>query len=801
MSIVPLPPNTMALAAAANTAPARPSGEMNTDKGGQPREDEFVAALEAASSSAGPQDATVTERTDETERPKKTHEENDTGHRAMLIGQAWHPTRTGLPAADAAGALALPAALIAHGTLAAGHPLLGDISSDTPPVAVVGIGVVTESAPAEGAGTDPTGPAVQPPSMFALAAVAQGLPTAQPPARPVGVPALTVVPAGGARPAVTAALGDAAAALGRTAGGLPGTAGIPGTAGVPGSGGVPGTAGVPGAGGTAQRLGAGQGLGAAPVTGRPALTVVGGTGAPPVPPGTSPAARAARLLAAPTATTQSTFPTAAVPAAATPIRAVAPRPGMPMPSAATTAIPMTAAAAAGVPLGSVPTAGVQLLASQVPPALRPGAGRPVGASGYGATGAGPIGAAPVDLLIPTAAAVVAGVAGVANPERATPAVTAPIVASPGAAASAPALGSLAASPAAAALATAPGSVTPQPGGDPPPPAPGAGAPPTAAPSADGIQAGGTQVAVPQAPTAMPIQPGVGGPGSGVRGRIGATATTKAGATAARPTEPADPPAPNAAGQPLVPPLVPPGWPLPPAAAPQPPAPVQPAGATALSAIGAAGGVVTDASPAAARRGADEESDRGAGAGLVGPDPNLLAPQPQPVAAPALPAIDLPAASQPAPTSTPTPAAQVADQIIPLRSENGVHRIAMELRPNDLGTVSVVAEIRNGHVHLHFGGANEMTREALRAALPELRQQLENAGFADAGFDFGDSPANQSAARQFGAAGQDGGGNQGGRGNRGDDAPAPAVLRPTAPRPAYADRTPPAAGRPGLDLQV
>ncbi|MFG1925790.1 flagellar hook-length control protein FliK [Cryptosporangium sp. NPDC048952] len=165
-------------------------------------------------------------------------------------------------------------------------------------------------------------------------------------------------------------------------------------------------------------------------------------------------------------------------------------------------------------------------------------------------------------------------------------------------------------------------------------------------------------------------------------------------------------------------------------------------------------------------------------------------------------IDLTGANAPDQAPPPPPATQVADQIIPLRTQgDGVHRIAMELRPNDLGTISVVAEIRNGQVHLHFGGANEMTRETLRAALPELRQQLEDAGFSGAAFDFSDAPAGQQNRQQFATTGQ-GPGGQTGRGGQTGDTGGAENGRPAPQRaPGYPEPTPTDTGRHGLDLQV
>lgn len=198
----------------------------------------------------------------------------------------------------------------------------------------------------------------------------------------------------------------------------------------------------------------------------------------------------------------------------------------------------------------------------------------------------------------------------------------------------------------------------------------------------------------------------------------------------------------------------------------------------------------------------------AATGTTAPDVPGFTPLHAPDLSPA-PQLDLSGAGAPDQAPPPPPAAQVADQIIPLRTQgDGVHRIAMELRPNDLGTISVVAEIRNGQVHLHFGGANEMTRETLRAALPELRQQLEDAGFAGAAFDFGDgSPPGQNDRRQLGGAGQGQNGGDQGAGNRSGRSGEPGsrggeTTRQTGQRqPGYGEPTPTGAGHHALDLQV
>jgi flagellar hook-length control protein FliK len=68
------------------------------------------------------------------------------------------------------------------------------------------------------------------------------------------------------------------------------------------------------------------------------------------------------------------------------------------------------------------------------------------------------------------------------------------------------------------------------------------------------------------------------------------------------------------------------------------------------------------------------------------------------------------------------------QIQPLRGgPDGVHQLTVQLNPVELGPVSIVAELRDGDIHLRLAGATEAAREALRAALPDLRRELADAG--------------------------------------------------------------------------
>jgi hypothetical protein len=144
------------------------------------------------------------------------------------------------------------------------------------------------------------------------------------------------------------------------------------------------------------------------------------------------------------------------------------------------------------------------------------------------------------------------------------------------------------------------------------------------------------------------------------------------------------------------------------------------------------------------------------------------------------------ATDPAGAPPPAPAAQLATHVVPLRREaDGVHRLTVHLHPLDLGPVSVVAEVRDGTVHLQLSGATEAGRDALRAALPDLRRELLESGFAGCSLDLRQD-AHHSG--QF-------------RPPPGRSAPGPTSSTP--PAPAEADPVPATApgGTSRLDLRL
>ena len=87
--------------------------------------------------------------------------------------------------------------------------------------------------------------------------------------------------------------------------------------------------------------------------------------------------------------------------------------------------------------------------------------------------------------------------------------------------------------------------------------------------------------------------------------------------------------------------------------------------------------------------------------------------------------------------------------MPLRREaDGIHRLTVHLHPADLGPVSVVAEIRNGSVSVQLTGGTDAGRDALQQALPQLRQELADAGFVNCSLDLRqDAPGGGQEFRQ------------------------------------------------------
>jgi flagellar hook-length control protein FliK len=95
---------------------------------------------------------------------------------------------------------------------------------------------------------------------------------------------------------------------------------------------------------------------------------------------------------------------------------------------------------------------------------------------------------------------------------------------------------------------------------------------------------------------------------------------------------------------------------------------------------------------------------------------------RPVSAPAAPA------PAPAPPPAAPPATQVVTQLAPvLEGPDGSYTLSLQLYPEELGAVQVEVSMRGGEISLALHAADEVSKEVLRAALPQLREQLEATG--------------------------------------------------------------------------
>ena len=64
----------------------------------------------------------------------------------------------------------------------------------------------------------------------------------------------------------------------------------------------------------------------------------------------------------------------------------------------------------------------------------------------------------------------------------------------------------------------------------------------------------------------------------------------------------------------------------------------------------------------------------------------------------------------------------------LGARAGTHVLSVALDPKNLGEVRIVAHISSDQVRFDLAGANDAARATLRAALDELRRDLQMAGF-------------------------------------------------------------------------
>ncbi|MGN6598076.1 MAG: flagellar hook-length control protein FliK [Actinomycetes bacterium] len=111
----------------------------------------------------------------------------------------------------------------------------------------------------------------------------------------------------------------------------------------------------------------------------------------------------------------------------------------------------------------------------------------------------------------------------------------------------------------------------------------------------------------------------------------------------------------------------------------------------------------------------------------------------------------------APYASAVPAAvtQLVSALAPLRQQgDGVHRITVQLHPAELGAVQIRVELHGDVLRVHLAGASEATRDVLRAALPDLRQELSS-GTREASVDVSTELSQQNPWQGPGPQGQGG----------------------------------------------
>ena len=104
----------------------------------------------------------------------------------------------------------------------------------------------------------------------------------------------------------------------------------------------------------------------------------------------------------------------------------------------------------------------------------------------------------------------------------------------------------------------------------------------------------------------------------------------------------------------------------------------------------------------------------------------------------------------APRTVPEPpAAQLTQLLAPvLEGPDGAHTLSLQLYPKELGAVQVEVMLRAGEISLALHAARDTSLDVLRAALPDLRAQLEQAGLTAGSLTVdGERPTPQQGQRE------------------------------------------------------
>jgi flagellar hook-length control protein FliK len=126
------------------------------------------------------------------------------------------------------------------------------------------------------------------------------------------------------------------------------------------------------------------------------------------------------------------------------------------------------------------------------------------------------------------------------------------------------------------------------------------------------------------------------------------------------------------------------------------------------------------------------------------------------------------------------AAQLGPHLRVLRQgPDGTHHATLVLDPEELGPVRIRMELAAGTIHLHLTGGHDVAVDALREAMPELRQELVDAGLTVGGLDVS-AGTDLGGGSPYGAS----------RGPAPGEATAPGTDPPTGDDPVHAARAAP-----------
>ena len=130
---------------------------------------------------------------------------------------------------------------------------------------------------------------------------------------------------------------------------------------------------------------------------------------------------------------------------------------------------------------------------------------------------------------------------------------------------------------------------------------------------------------------------------------------------------------------------------------------------------------------------------------------------------------------------PPPAQQIAEALRDVRRmSDGSHRLSLQLHPEELGAVQLEVAVRDGQLHLRAVAETDSTRRLLAASIPELREQLTDAGVAAGSLEVGAESAEDHRRADTGAGEQPAPGSGPSAGDHPSDPTSPTPVQPTEP---------------------